>query len=101
MALTDDLIRLIRTPGLDASRQKWEEWYDKIAKMNAEYDRLSQQIGIIRAQAKSELLVPNGAPMPINCSTSPMKAPSSAAHRLEPISSSRAMSPIRSAKQRK
>jgi hypothetical protein len=67
MALIDDLMRLIKTPGLDASVQKWEEWYDKIAEIDAEYDRLSEPIGIIRAPTKSELLVPNGAPMPINC----------------------------------
>jgi hypothetical protein len=64
MALTDDLIRLIKTPRLDASWQEWEAWYDRIAQMNADYDRLSEPIGIIRAQAKSELLVPDGAPMP-------------------------------------
>jgi hypothetical protein len=65
MALTDDLIRLIKMPGLNASTGRWEEWYDHIAAINAEYDRLSVPIGIIRAQAKSGLLVPNWAPMPL------------------------------------
>jgi hypothetical protein len=62
-ALTDDLVRLWRTPPTD-DQVAWDALYERIAAFKADYDNLANPIGIFRHPGKSALVLPPRAPLP-------------------------------------
>ena len=62
-ALTDDLVRLWRTPEGDDPAE-WKLLYARVAAFKVDYDTLANPIGIFRHPAKSALVLPTHAPPP-------------------------------------
>ena len=62
-ALTDDLVRMWRTPP-DDDPSAWTALYARVASFKVDYDGLANPIGIFRHPGKSALVLPPRAPQP-------------------------------------
>ena len=65
-ALTDDLIPAFKPPSDPDDLAAWEAVFDCIGRFWSRYDQLAGPIGIRRNPIKSALLLPTGAPLPLN-----------------------------------